>query len=138
MCRPATADEVTTHHSRLPADASPLTPPAPPPARAQLPLRLRPYRILATSPTSGLIEVVPNAKSLDSLKKSTANYHSLAELFKRAPHATRELHNLSPTTLACPSGVHTASGVRTASGLSPAYASWVPPAIAARTPSSFD
>ena len=42
---------------------------------SKLPLRLRPYRILATSPTSGLIEVVPNAKSLDSLKKSTANYH---------------------------------------------------------------
>jgi len=51
---------------------------------SKLPLRLRPYRILATSPTSGLIEVVPNAKSLDSLKKSMPpNCHSLAELFKR-------------------------------------------------------
>jgi phosphatidylinositol 4-kinase len=49
----------------------------------RLPLRLRPYRILATSPTTGLIEVVPNAKSLDSVKKSTANYYSLADFFRR-------------------------------------------------------
>ena len=50
---------------------------------SRLPLRLRPYRILATSPTTGLIEVVPNAKSLDSVKKSTSNYFSLADFFRR-------------------------------------------------------
>ena len=50
---------------------------------ARLPLRLQPYRILATSPTSGLIEVVPNAKSLDSVKKSTPNYFSLLDFFRR-------------------------------------------------------
>jgi len=49
----------------------------------RLPLRLRPYRILATSPTAGLIEVVPNAKSLDSVKKSTPSYFSLADFFRR-------------------------------------------------------
>lgn len=49
----------------------------------RLPLRLRPYRILATSPTSGLIEVVPDAKSLDSVKKSVPNYFSLTDFFRR-------------------------------------------------------
>ena len=50
----------------------------------RLPLRLRPYRILATSPTSGLIEVVANAKSLDSVRKSVAPpYATLGDLFKR-------------------------------------------------------
>ena len=48
---------------------------------AHLPLRLRPYRIVATSPSSGLIEVVADAKSLDSIKKANAN--SLAALFRR-------------------------------------------------------
>ena len=42
-------------------------------AHARLPLRLRPYQIIATSPSAGFIEVVPNAKSLDSVKKSTPN-----------------------------------------------------------------
>ena len=49
----------------------------------RLPLRLRPYRILATSPTSGLIEVVANAKSLDSVKKTTPGFVSLPDLFRR-------------------------------------------------------
>jgi phosphatidylinositol kinase/protein kinase (PI-3 family) len=51
---------------------------------ARLPLRLTPYRILATSPTSGFIEVVPDAKSLDSVKKTTGpNYISLAGFFRQ-------------------------------------------------------
>ena len=37
---------------------------------ANLTLRLQPYRILSTGATTGLIEVVPNAVSLDGLKKS--------------------------------------------------------------------
>ena len=52
-------------------------------SHARLPLKLRPYRILATGPASGLIEVVPNAKSLDSVKKSTPNYFSLIDFFRR-------------------------------------------------------
>ena len=53
----------------------------------RLPLRLRPYRILATSPSSGLIEVVANAMSLDSVKKSIPHWSSLSDLFKySAPH----------------------------------------------------
>ena len=50
---------------------------------ARLPLRLEPYRILATGPSCGLIEVVPNAKSLDSLKKSTPGEHA------RSTHGAR-------------------------------------------------
>jgi phosphatidylinositol kinase/protein kinase (PI-3 family) len=38
-------------------------------SQAKLPLRLRPYTILATSPTAGLIQVVPDAKSIDSIIK---------------------------------------------------------------------
>jgi len=49
----------------------------------RLPLKLRPYRILATSPTSGLIEVVANAKSLDSVKKTAPGFTSLPDLFRR-------------------------------------------------------
>ncbi|KDO30692.1 hypothetical protein SPRG_04594 [Saprolegnia parasitica CBS 223.65] len=39
--------------------------------KAALPLRLHPYRILSTGASTGLIEVVSNATSLDGLKKST-------------------------------------------------------------------
>jgi phosphatidylinositol 4-kinase B len=35
-----------------------------------LPLRLHPYRILSTGASTGLIEVVRNATSLDCIKKS--------------------------------------------------------------------
>ena len=49
----------------------------------KLPLRLRPYRILATSPSSGLIEVVANAMSLDSVKRSVPHWSSLSDLFRR-------------------------------------------------------
>ena len=51
---------------------------------AKLPLRLQPYRIIATGPAAGLIEVVPDAKSLDSIKKEMgSNYFSLADFFRR-------------------------------------------------------
>ena len=56
---------------------------------SKLPLRLRPYRILATSPTSGLIEVVPNAKSLDAVKKSTPNFRRSPPLCSRRAAAAR-------------------------------------------------
>ena len=40
-------------------------------------------RVPSQGPACGLIEVVPNAKSLDSVKKSTPHYSSLADFFKR-------------------------------------------------------
>jgi Phosphatidylinositol 3- and 4-kinase/PI4KB/PIK1, accessory (PIK) domain len=49
---------------------------------AQLPLQLRPYHVLITSPTAGLIETIPDAKSLDSIKKDTAGFESLLKLFE--------------------------------------------------------
>jgi len=52
-------------------------------SHAKLPLRLRPYTILATSPTTGLIEVVPDAKSLDSIIKATPAFVSLASFFRK-------------------------------------------------------
>lgn len=48
---------------------------------AKLPLRLRPYHVLVTSPTSGLIETVPDSTSIDSLKKNTQGFTSLAQFF---------------------------------------------------------
>ncbi|EOD40546.1 hypothetical protein EMIHUDRAFT_69673 [Emiliania huxleyi CCMP1516] len=48
---------------------------------ARMPLRLFPYTILATSATAGLIEVVPDAKSLDGICK-TASFSSLAAFFR--------------------------------------------------------
>ena len=41
-------------------------------AAAGLPLWVRPYRILSTSSTTGLVEVIPDAVSFDSLKKVKA------------------------------------------------------------------
>jgi phosphatidylinositol 4-kinase len=38
--------------------------------RAGIQLKLRPYEILITSPSSGLIEFIPNTISIDSLKKN--------------------------------------------------------------------
>ena len=38
--------------------------------KAEIPLKLRPYEILITSSTSGLIEFLPNSISIDGLKKS--------------------------------------------------------------------
>ena len=51
--------------------------------QARLPLRLRPYTILATSPSAGLIEVVADAKSLDSIMKATPGFTSLAAFFRK-------------------------------------------------------
>ena len=36
----------------------------------ELPLRLHPYRIMSTGMSTGLLEVVQNANSLDGIKKS--------------------------------------------------------------------
>ncbi|TDH70761.1 uncharacterized protein CCR75_005139 [Bremia lactucae] len=47
---------------------------------SDLPLRLLPYEIIATSASTGLIELVKNAVSLDSLKKKD-NYTTLAAHF---------------------------------------------------------
>jgi hypothetical protein len=49
--------------------------------QAGLPLLLRPYAVLCTSPDSGLIETVPDTCSLDALKKSTPGFKSLAHFF---------------------------------------------------------
>jgi phosphatidylinositol 4-kinase len=47
-----------------------------------LPLWLRPYRIISTGKSSGLIETITDAQSLDGLKK-TADYQSLRVHFER-------------------------------------------------------
>ena len=39
--------------------------------------------LVVRHPDCGLIEVVPNAKSLDSVKKTTPNYFSLSDFFRR-------------------------------------------------------
>ncbi|OQR97803.1 phosphatidylinositol kinase (PIK-H1) [Achlya hypogyna] len=49
--------------------------------KARLPLRLHPYRILSTGASTGLIEVVSNATSLDGLKKSDG-FQSLRQYFE--------------------------------------------------------
>jgi len=48
---------------------------------ARLPLWLRPYGVLITSSDSGLIETIPNATSVDALKKSIPNFTSLQQFF---------------------------------------------------------
>ncbi len=52
--------------------------------QARLPLKLRPYNVLVTSATSGLIETVPNAVSIDSLKKNVRGYTTLSMFFQDA------------------------------------------------------
>ncbi|TMW55171.1 hypothetical protein Poli38472_013933 [Pythium oligandrum] len=47
----------------------------------QLPLRLRPYRILSTGASTGLLEVVRDAISLDGIKK-TPDFKNLRHLFE--------------------------------------------------------
>lgn len=49
---------------------------------AKLPLRLRPYSVMVTSAQSGLIETIPNATSIDSLKKAVQGFTSLANFFE--------------------------------------------------------
>eukprot|EP00993_Chasmostoma_nieuportense_P007645 NODE_912_length_1771_cov_16.984185_g856_i0.p1 GENE.NODE_912_length_1771_cov_16.984185_g856_i0~~NODE_912_length_1771_cov_16.984185_g856_i0.p1 ORF type:complete len:533 (-),score=139.31 NODE_912_length_1771_cov_16.984185_g856_i0:172-1737(-) len=50
---------------------------------AALPLYLRPYQVLALGPAIGLIETVPNASSLDSIKKTLPAETSLRSYFHR-------------------------------------------------------
>src|SRR5207249_1229615 len=50
---------------------------------AKLPLFLQPYTVLVTSANSGMIQTVPNAVSVDSLKKDTPNFSSLANFFEQ-------------------------------------------------------
>ncbi len=42
---------------------------------AKIPLRLRPYEILITSSSSGLIEFLPNTNSIDGCKKKFTKVH---------------------------------------------------------------
>ncbi|KAF1318472.1 Atypical/pi3k/pi4k protein kinase, partial [Globisporangium splendens] len=48
-----------------------------------LPLRLRPYNVIATSAKTGLIEAVPDTVSLDSLKRNDPDYTTLLDFFYR-------------------------------------------------------
>ncbi|KAJ1481241.1 kinase-like domain-containing protein, partial [Baffinella frigidus] len=47
-------------------------------------LHLRTYSILATSPSSGLIEMVPDSVSLSSLRKKLPGFTTLAEFYRQA------------------------------------------------------
>jgi phosphatidylinositol 4-kinase len=49
---------------------------------AEIPLKLKPYEILITSPTSGLIEFIPNTISIDALKKKIFPETSLNIFFR--------------------------------------------------------
>ena len=49
---------------------------------ADIPLKLKPYEILITSPTSGLIEFIPNTISIDGLKKKIQPEVSLNVFFR--------------------------------------------------------
>lgn len=51
--------------------------------KAKLPLRLHPYEVLVTSADSGIIETVPDSVSIDSLKKNTPGFTTLAEFFTK-------------------------------------------------------
>jgi hypothetical protein len=50
---------------------------------AELPLKLRPYEIMITSPSSGLIECIPNTISIDGLKKSLPPKWNLNVFFRK-------------------------------------------------------
>ncbi|EME30989.1 Phosphatidylinositol 4-kinase [Galdieria sulphuraria] len=52
-------------------------------AASGLPLWLRPYNIIATSSDSGIIETVRDSTSLDSIKRNTPNFTTLADFFHR-------------------------------------------------------
>ncbi|OQR99035.1 phosphatidylinositol kinase (PIK-J) [Achlya hypogyna] len=49
---------------------------------AKLPVFLRPYDVIATSPTAGLVEAIADTISLDSLKRNHPNFVSLADFFE--------------------------------------------------------
>lgn len=51
-------------------------------SKANLPLKIRPYEILITSSSSGLIECVPNSISIDALKKKLPNGMNLNQFFR--------------------------------------------------------
>ncbi len=51
--------------------------------KGDIPLKLRPYEILITSPSSGLIEFLPNTISLDSLKKNLPPKWNLNTFFRK-------------------------------------------------------
>jgi phosphatidylinositol 4-kinase len=59
---------------------------------AKLPLRLRPFNILITSPSSGLVEVVTDTTSVDSLKKNVKNFQTLIWFFENhfGPRGSKE------------------------------------------------
>jgi phosphatidylinositol kinase/protein kinase (PI-3 family) len=50
---------------------------------AEIPLKLRPYEILITSPSSGLIEFLPNTISIDALKKNLPLKCDLNQFFRK-------------------------------------------------------
>jgi phosphatidylinositol 4-kinase len=50
---------------------------------ARLPLWLRPYEVVVTSASSGLIEMIPNTVSIDSLKKEFGGSTALNEIFSQ-------------------------------------------------------
>ncbi|RHZ29744.1 hypothetical protein DYB37_001408 [Aphanomyces astaci] len=50
---------------------------------AKLPVFLRPYDVLATSPTAGLVEAIADTISLDSLKKNDPEFVSLQDFYAR-------------------------------------------------------
>ncbi len=52
-------------------------------AAAGIPLKLRPYEILITSPSSGLIEFLPNTSSIDSIKKNLPAKWDLNTFFRK-------------------------------------------------------
>ncbi len=50
--------------------------------KSEIPLKLRPYEILITSPSSGLIEFLPNTISIDALKKNLPDGWNLNIFFR--------------------------------------------------------
>ncbi|ETW08456.1 hypothetical protein H310_01036 [Aphanomyces invadans] len=50
---------------------------------AKLPVFLRPYDVLATSPIAGLVEAIADTISLDSLKKNDPEFVSLQDFYSR-------------------------------------------------------
>merc|ERR1712048_87902 len=50
---------------------------------AKLPLQLRPYSVVVTSPASGFVETVPNSVSISRLKHAVTNFVSLRKFFEQ-------------------------------------------------------
>lgn len=59
---------------------------------AKLPLKLRPFHVLVTSSITGVIEVITDATSIDSLKKNVPNFQSLMWFFEKyfGPRGSKE------------------------------------------------